>query len=73
MKKLQLWIMLFVFVFIISACSNVPQAPTKTPTMSPEELMQSAQETADALRRETETQWAIENPSPTPTDTPHGD
>ena len=70
MKKLQLWIMLFVFVFVISACSNVPQVPTKTPTMSPEELMQSAQETADALRRETETQWAIENPSPTPTETP---
>ena len=32
--------------------------------------MQAAQETAEALRRETETQWAIENPSPTPTDTP---
>ncbi|MBQ4512147.1 MAG: hypothetical protein II969_04080 [Anaerolineaceae bacterium] len=61
---------LLLFTIILSACSNIPQVPTKTPTMSPEEIMQAAQSTAEALRRETETQWAIENPSPTPTDTP---
>ena len=70
MKRFLLLTTLLVFACVLCACSNIPQAPTKTPTMSPEELMQSAQETAEALRRETETQWAIENPSPTPTDTP---
>ena len=70
MKRFLMLITLVVFAYALCACSNVPQAPTKTPTMSPEELMQAAQETAEALRRETETQWAIENPSPTPTDTP---
>lgn len=69
MKKIQKLITLLVFAYVLCACSNVPQAPTKTPTMSPEELMQAAQETAEAFRRETETQWAIDNPSPTPTDT----
>ncbi len=69
MKRFQKFIMLLVFACVLCACSNLPQEPTKTPTLSPEELMQAAQETAEALRRETETQWAIENPSPTPTDT----
>ena len=69
MKRFLMLITLVVFAYVLCACSNVPQAPTKTPTMSPEELMQAAQETAEALRRETETQWAIENPSPTPTKT----
>lgn len=70
MNRFPMLITLIVFACVLCACSNVPQAPTKTPTMSPEELMQAAQETAEALRRETETQWAIENPSPTPTVTP---
>lgn len=70
MKKIQILITLLVFACILCACSNIPQAPTKTPTMSPEELEQAARETAESFRRETETQWAIENPSPTPTDTP---
>ena len=69
MKTPRILFMLIVFACVLCACSNVPQTPTKTPTMSPEELMQAAQETAEALRRETETQWAIDNPSPTPTDT----
>jgi hypothetical protein len=70
MKTLQKLIILVIFACVLSACSNVPISPTKTPTMSPEEMMQAAQETAEALRRETETQWAIENPTATPTNTP---
>ena len=70
MKDYKKLLTLLLFAIILSACSNIPQAPTKTPTMSAEEIMQAAQSTAEALRRETETQWAIENPSPTPTDTP---
>ena len=70
MKKYRSLLIILLGSFIIAACSNVPQAPTKTPTMSAEEIMQAAQSTAESLRRETETQWAIENPSPTPTDTP---
>ena len=69
MKSIKNLIIILLAAAFLGACSNVPLAPTKTPTMSPEEMMQAAQETAEALRRETETQWAIENPSPTPTDT----
>ncbi len=69
MKHIHLMILFFAIAIIFSACSNIPQAPTKTPTMSAEEVMQAAQETAEAMKRETETQWAIDNPSPTPTDT----
>ena len=69
MKAFQKIIFLLMCAGILTACANIPVAPTKTPTMSPEEMMQAAQETAEALRRETETQWAIENPSPTPTET----
>ncbi len=70
MKNYTKLLTLLLFSIILSACSNIPQAPTKTPTMSPAEIMQAAQSTAEGLRRETETQWAIENPSPTPTETP---
>ena len=70
MKAIKKLIFMLAAASLFSACTNVPVSPTKTPTMSPEEMMQAAQETAEALRRETETQWAIENPSPTPTDTP---
>lgn len=69
MKRLNSVVFLVLFACILCACSNIPQVPTKTPTMSPEEMQQAAVGTAEALRRETETQWAIENPSPTPTDT----
>ena len=69
MKAIKKLIFMLAAASLFSACTNVPVSPTKTPTMSPEEMMQAAQETAEALRRETETQWAIENPSPTPTDT----
>ena len=69
MKRLKKLILILSFASILGACSNIPVAPTSTPTMSPEEMMQAAQATAEALRRETETQWAIDNPSPTPTDT----
>ncbi len=69
MKHIHFMLLLLAAALIFSACSNIPQAPTKTPTMSAEEIMMAAQETAEAMRRETETQWAIDNPSPTPTDT----
>ena len=69
MKPFQRFLILSIFAFILCACTNIPQAPTKTPTMSPDDMMTAAVSTAEALRRETETQWAIDNPSPTPTDT----
>lgn len=69
MKKYRTLTILLLFAIILCACTNVPQAPTKTPTMSPDEMMTAAVSTAEAMRRETETQWAIDNPSPTPTDT----
>lgn len=69
MKKYRNMICLLLFACILCACSNIPQAPTKTPTMSPEEMQQAALGTAEAMRHATETQWAIDNPSPTPTDT----
>ena len=69
MKKYRTLAVLFLFALILCACTNVPQSPTKTPTMSADDMMTAAVSTAEALRRETETQWAINNPSPTPTDT----
>ncbi len=69
MKHFYFMLIILAAALILGACSNIPQAPTKTPTMSAEEVMMAAQETAEAMKRETETQWAIDNPSPTPTDT----
>ena len=69
MKKYNALMIFIVCAVILSACTNVPVAPTKTPTMSPDDMMTAAVSTAEAMRRETETQWAINNPSPTPTDT----
>lgn len=69
MKRIHFMFFVLAAAVIFSACSNIPQAPTKTPTMSAEQVMMAAQETAEAMKRETETQWAIDNPSPTPTDT----
>ncbi|MBQ6508808.1 MAG: hypothetical protein IJI07_04970 [Flexilinea sp.] len=69
MKKYRTLAVLFLFALILCACTNVPQSPTKTPTMNADDMMTAAVSTAEALRRETETQWAIDNPSPTPTDT----
>lgn len=69
MKRIHFMFLILAAAMIFSACSNLPQEPTKTPTMSAEQVMMAAQETAEAMKRETETQWAIDNPSPTPTDT----
>ena len=70
MKKTRILMLFVLAAFILGACTNVPVAPTKTPTMSPDDMMTAAVSTAEAMRRETETQWAIDNPSPTPTETP---
>ena len=69
MKTSKILILMILSAFLLGACQNIPQAPTKTPTMSAEEMMQAAEETAEAIRAATETQWAIDNPSPTPTNT----
>ena len=69
MKTYRSLMIIVLFAVLLSACTNIPVVPTKTPTMSAEELMLAAQATAEELHRETETQWAIDNPSPTPTDT----
>ncbi len=69
MKKYRSLMIIVFFAVLLSACTNLPVVPTKTPTMSADELMLAAQATAEELHRETETQWAIDNPSPTPTDT----
>ena len=69
MKKHLALICLMLLAFILCSCANIPQVPTSTPTMNAEQMQQAAMGTAETLRRETETQWAIDNPSPTPTDT----
>ena len=69
MKTFRSLLFLILSAGILSACANIPVAPTKTPTMSPEQMQTAAVSTAEAMRRETETQWAIDNPSPTPTET----
>ena len=69
MKTSKTLILMILSVFLLGACQNIPQAPTKTPTMNAEQMMQAAQETAEAIRAATETQWAVDNPSPTPTNT----
>ncbi len=69
MKTLRSLLILIISVIMLSACENIPIPPTKTPTMSAEEMQTAAVSTAEAMRRETETQWAINNPSPTPTET----
>ena len=35
MKRFLMLITLVVFAYVLCACSNVPQAPTKTPTQEP--------------------------------------
>ena len=69
MKKFRTLLILILAAVTLSACANIPIPPTKTPTMSPEEMQTAAVSTAETMRRETETQWAIDNPSPTPTET----
>ena len=69
MRNTHIIILLILCTCLLSACANLPQVPTKTPTMNAEQMMQAAQETAEAMRAATETQWAIDNPSPTPTNT----
>ena len=69
MKTFRSLLILTLAAILLSACANIPIPPTKTPTMSPEQMQTAAVSTAEAMRRETETQWAIDNPSPTPTET----
>ena len=45
MKAIKKLIFILLAASLFSACSNVPVSPTKTPTLSPEEMMQAAQET----------------------------
>lgn len=72
MKQAKLFFLFLFLPLVFTACQNIPQNPTATPTYSEEELMQFAQQTAEIIAQQTETQYAIENPSPTPlpTDTP---
>lgn len=51
---------------IFSGCSNIPQNPTLTPTMSEAEMVAAAEATARAIFSMTQTQDAILNPSATP-------
>lgn len=67
MKRTRKTLLMIICACVLSACANLPQVPTATPTMNAEQMMQAAQETAEAMRAATETQWAIDNPSPTPT------
>ena len=75
MKRIIGILGLFICILFLGACSNLPMDPTKTPTMTDEELIQAAQaakETAEGFVHATETQWAFENPTntPEPTETP---
>jgi hypothetical protein len=66
-KRITKIFLLLLFVASFAAgCSNIPQDPTKTPTMSEEEMMQAAQGTAAAILSITQTQDAILHPSATP-------
>lgn len=60
-------ITILIFLTLIgTGCSNIPQAPTATPTMSEAEMIQAAEETAMAVFSMTQTQDALMNPSATP-------
>ena len=69
MRRTTTILIFAIIAMLLCGCQNLPQDPTKTPTMSPEELMAAAQETAEAQAAATQTQWAMDNPSPTPTNT----
>ncbi len=51
---------------MLAGCTNIPQKPTATPTMSEAEMIQAAEATALAAMSMTQTQDAILNPSATP-------
>ncbi len=69
MRRTTTILIFAIIAMLLCGCQNLPQDPTKTPTMSAEELMAAAQETAEAQAAATQTQWAMDNPSPTPTNT----
>ncbi len=69
MRRTTTILIFAILAILLCGCQNLPQDPTKTPTMSAEELMAAAQETAEAQAAATQTQWAMDNPSPTPTNT----
>lgn len=68
-NRIKLFILICVLTAVLSGCSNLPQTVTKTPTMTNEEMIEAAQGTAEALMAQTQTQYALDNPSPTPTET----
>lgn len=57
---------LILLALIGSGCTNIPKAPTATPTMSEAEMVAAAEATALAIFSMTQTQDAILNPSATP-------
>ncbi len=59
---LKRMILLFLSAGLLTACQNLPQEPTKTPTLSAEQLNATAQESVF----QTQTQDAFLNPSATP-------
>ncbi len=65
-RSVNNFLILVFFALFAAGCQHVPQDPTNTPTMSEEELMQAAQETAQAILSITQTEDALRNPSPTP-------
>ena len=49
MRRTTTILIFAIIAMLLCGCQNLPQDPTKTPTMSPEELMAAAQETAAAV------------------------
>ncbi len=67
-RKANLFFLLSLLAVAILAagCTNIPQKPTLTPTMSEAEMVKAAEETAQVIFAMTQTQDAILNPSATP-------
>ena len=69
MRRTTTILIFAIIAMLLCGCQNIPQAPTKTPTMSAEEVKAAAEETAEAEAQAAQTQWAMDNPSPTPANT----
>lgn len=63
---------LLAFIVFLLALPDPKEGPasTATPTPNIEMLQTNAMATAEKMRRQTETAWAEQNPSPIPTNTP---
>lgn len=73
MKKSHTILFLLAVMLLLCSCTNIPVAPTATPTLTDEELIQKVRDdqaaTEDVIHQ-AETQYALDHPTEVPTDTP---